>query len=105
MRRRAFTLIELVIAVAVIGAMAAIAVPTFGKARVRTTETSCAKNRKALQHAKVLWQMDHEKLDSDEVLFRDLIPEYVQDPPICPMGGTYDLNGLTGETSCTVHGK
>lgn len=98
-------MIELVIAIAVIGVMAAVAVPTYSQTRVRTTETTCAKNRKLMQHSKMLWMIDHEKSDEDEVLFRDLIPEYVPEPPVCPMGGEYALNGLTREVSCSKHGS
>jgi prepilin-type N-terminal cleavage/methylation domain-containing protein len=105
MRRRAFTLIELVIVIAVIGVMTGIAVPVYSKTRVRTTETSCAKNRRVLQDAKVLWMIDNGKTYSDEIYFKDLIPEYVAEPPVCPLGGTYELNGLTGEVTCSKHGS
>jgi prepilin-type N-terminal cleavage/methylation domain-containing protein len=105
MKRKAFTLIELAIVVAILGVLTAIAVPAYANARVRTTEAACDKSRQAFQQAKMLWMVDNGKVFSDEVYFRDLLPEYIESPPLCPLKGTYSLNGQQGETTCSAHSR
>jgi len=102
-KRRAFTLIELTIVVAILGALAAIAVPTYASTRIKSTEAACAKNRIVLQQSKLLWMVDNGKVDSDEIHFSNLLPDYVSELPVCPMNGHYALNGLQGQVSCSAH--
>ena len=97
------TMVELMVVVTVLGVILAMAIPAYSGARARSSETSCAKNRQILDQAKLLWMLDSGKVYSDEVLFKDLLPEYVAEPPYCAAKGHYVLNGLKGETTCTVH--
>lgn len=103
--RRGFTLAELMIVVCVIGVVLALAVPAYATSRERTRSNACAKNRELFDQAKQLWMIDNGKTTADEVYFKDLLPEYIAEPPVCPTKGHYDLHGLTGETSCTQHGR
>jgi prepilin-type N-terminal cleavage/methylation domain-containing protein len=100
-----FTQVELMVVVTVIAVMLSIAIPAYSGARVRSSEKSCARNRQVLDQAKLLWMLDNGKVYSDEVRFKDLLPEYVEEPPVCEAKGHYVLNGLKGETACTVHGR
>jgi type II secretory pathway pseudopilin PulG len=103
-KTRAFTILELMTVVCVLGALTGVAVPAFAGARHRAQESACAKNQAIFDQAKQLWMLDHGKTFDQPVLFKDLLPEYIEEPPICPAGGDYSLNGLDTETSCSIHG-
>jgi len=57
-RSRAFTLIELLIVVAIIGILAAIAVPNFLNAQIRAKYSRCLADMKACQTALEMYAMD-----------------------------------------------
>jgi prepilin-type N-terminal cleavage/methylation domain-containing protein len=103
MPRRAFTIVELMIVVIVLAVLCGIAIPAYATSRTHSQDAGCDENRKAFDQAKLLWMMDNGKTAADEVYFRDLLPDYIETPPICPRKGTYALNGLDGETTCTAH--
>ncbi len=48
---KAFTLVEILIVVAILGLLAAIAVPNLMRARVDATQTACRANQKAIEKA------------------------------------------------------
>lgn len=58
MKRRAFTLIELLIVVAIIGILAAIAVPNFMNARMRATITKSISDLKSYQTIQHMYLLD-----------------------------------------------
>jgi prepilin-type N-terminal cleavage/methylation domain-containing protein len=99
----AFTIVELMVVVAVLGVLLAIAIPAYSGALERSSATACAKNRRLFDQAKQLWMVDQGKVYTDHVLFKDLLPEYVAEPPVCPAKGHYELNGLGAPTTCSVH--
>ncbi len=57
--RKAFTLIELLIVVAIIGILAAIAVPNFLNAQTRAKISRCKSDLKALSMAEEMYQLDN----------------------------------------------
>ncbi|HPA47146.1 MAG TPA: prepilin-type N-terminal cleavage/methylation domain-containing protein [bacterium] len=61
MRLRAFTLIELLIVVAIIGILAAIAVPNFMNARIKAAVARCQADMKAATNALEMYRMDNGK--------------------------------------------
>lgn len=58
-RRQAFTLIELMIAIAIIAILAAILIPNFKKARIRSQLTTCATNCKNVATALEVYSVDY----------------------------------------------
>ncbi len=55
MRKKGFTLVEIMIVVAIIGLLAAIAIPNFMKSRVASQATTCVNNLRQIYHAKEQW--------------------------------------------------
>ena len=53
-----FTLVEIMIVVAIIGLLAAIAIPNFVRARLRAQQTVCISNLKQIDGAKQQWALE-----------------------------------------------
>jgi prepilin-type N-terminal cleavage/methylation domain-containing protein len=64
---RAFTLVEIMIVVAIIGLLAAIAIPSFMKARTETQTTLCVENMRVIFHASHLYEIETGNLMKDIV--------------------------------------
>jgi prepilin-type N-terminal cleavage/methylation domain-containing protein len=106
MRRRAFTLIEIMIVVLIIGILLTIAVPQWIKAREGARSKSCLSNLKKIEGAKEQWAMEYKMPSGSPVVEADIYPEYLKGSafPTCAGGGTYAL-GLVGEQpTCSQHG-
>ncbi|MFH1738056.1 MAG: prepilin-type N-terminal cleavage/methylation domain-containing protein [bacterium] len=73
MKNRAFTLIELLIVVAIIGILAAIAVPNFMNARVRAKVVRSVTNEKTLLNAYMQYSLDNGRTPehSDRITAQD----------------------------------
>ena len=101
-----FTLVEIMIVVAIIGLLAAIAIPNFVKARTTAQTNGCIENLRQIETAKQQWGAEKRKNNTDLPLWTDLIgsSNYIREIPLCPAGGTYALNMLGKTASCTIAG-
>lgn len=60
MRRRAFSLVELLVVVAVVAILIGVVVPTLSSARKESQRATCLGNMKTMQTASLAWTMEHD---------------------------------------------
>jgi len=99
-----FTLVEIMIVVAIIGLLAAIAIPNLVTARKKATRQACISTLKAINGAKANWALDMKKSDSDVPTDADLFgpDKYIETKPSCPAGGTYTLGSVREKPTCSI---
>jgi prepilin-type N-terminal cleavage/methylation domain-containing protein len=105
-RNRAFTLVEIMIVVLIIGILMAIAVPNFVKARESSRKSACISSLKQVDSAKEQWAMDNKKDAGATVAMTDLVGStlYIKATPSCPSGGTYTVNNVGTNPACSTSG-
>ena len=86
-RKSGFTLVEIMIVVAIIGLLAAIAIPNFIKARTTSQMNACINNLRQVDGAIQQWALEQKKDPAAKVAFSD-ISSYLKNAVICPSGGT-----------------
>lgn len=90
-------------ALAPVGLMAAIAIPSFVKARTTSQKNACINNLRIIDSAKEQWAMAERLQDGDDV-DPEGAAQYMRGAkiPKCPSGGTYTL-GVIGEDPTCSH--
>jgi prepilin-type N-terminal cleavage/methylation domain-containing protein len=101
-RKSGFTLVEIMIVVAIIGLLAAIAIPNFVKAREQAQLNSIVNNLRITEGAKDQWALENKQGTGATPVDTDIAP-YMKNnkfPPTLVVGETYNI-GLVG-TSATA---
>ena len=123
--KKGFTLVEIMIVVAIIGLLAAIAIPSFMKARTTSQKNACINNLRQIEAGKDQYAIDVGRTNAwawanDTAAFSNLVgvaAGYIKANPACPASSTteakgtaaravadYNANAIGTSPSCTVVG-
>jgi prepilin-type N-terminal cleavage/methylation domain-containing protein len=102
LKKQGFTLVEIMIVVAIIGLLAAIAIPNFVKARQTAQRNACIQNLKEIDGAKEQWAIENKKGNGDPIV-KDEVDKYIKNgAPSCPSSGTYTYGNIGADPTCSV---
>jgi prepilin-type N-terminal cleavage/methylation domain-containing protein len=102
--KRGFTLVEIMIVIAIIGIITAVAFPQFVKARSSAATNICIANLKRIDEAKDVWAVWEGGNQTDTPTWDELIPDYLKKTPVCSKSGTYSVNRMDTWPTCTIEG-
>jgi prepilin-type N-terminal cleavage/methylation domain-containing protein len=99
-----FTLIEIMIVVALIGLLALVAIPSFIRSRDRSQFQYCINNLRQINSAIDVWALEQKQNANAPVTWPDIAP-YIKKEPTCPAGGTtfgdsYSIATVADRASC-----
>ena len=94
-----FTLVEIMIVVAIIGLLAAIAIPSFVHARSTSQANACINNLRQIETAVQQVAIEKGLHVGDIIAYPDDVTPYIRlntnlQIPGCPAGGSYSLNAV-----------
>jgi len=98
-----FTLVEIMIVVAIIGLLAAIAIPNFVKSRQTTQQTACINNLTKIDQGKELACMAL-RWAPGVAPVTTIVDTYIKGntTPLCPAGGAYVYNNIGANPTCDI---
>ena len=102
-----FTLVEIMIVVAIIGLLAAIAIPNFVRARTTSQQNACINNLRQMDGAVQQYALE-QKLASSSTYTLSVIKPYIKldsnnNIPGCPASGTYSQGAsVTNPPTCSL---
>jgi prepilin-type N-terminal cleavage/methylation domain-containing protein len=113
-RRLGFTLVEIMIVVAIIGLLAAIAIPNFIRARTISQANACINNLRQIDGAKQDWALELKKPPTATPVASDLQPYIGRGSggslPVCPLDSSksfatsYNPQAVNTAPTCLIAG-
>ena len=101
-----FTLVEIMITVAIIGMLAVMAIPSYVRSRTASQTSVCLNNLRQIDGAKAQYAIDSRLGTGDEVLGPELNDYLKNDWPIEePSSGDYTANDIGSPPDCSIGGK
>jgi type IV pilus assembly protein PilA len=106
-RKAGFTLLEIMIVISIISLLAAIAIPSFMKARANSQANSCINNLRQLDSAANQFALEQHKRSGQDINYPTDLTPYVKlntgnSIPSCPAGGNYACNTVGDAPSCDL---
>ena len=104
-----FTLVEIMIVVAIIGLLAAIAIPNFVRARTTSQANACINNLRQIDGAAQTWALEN-KMPPTAPYTLSAIKPYIKldssnNLPACPANGTYSPGAtVSNQPTCSISG-
>ena len=97
---------EIMIVVAIIGLLAAIAIPNFIKARTTAQQNACINNLRQIDGAAQQWALQNNKSGSTTPTVASLQPYLGRGTagtwPTCPAGGSYTIGNISSKPTCNI---
>jgi prepilin-type N-terminal cleavage/methylation domain-containing protein len=111
-KKQGFTLVEIMIVVAIIGLLAAIAIPNFVKARTTSQQNACINNLRLIDSSKQQWALEQRQQSSSVPAGADLQPYLGRgsagELPSCPVdpantfATSYSVLNVGSKPTCLI---